>query len=414
MKWVVVLTCVYLVLPGAVPTETKSPSRPRGSLKTSSADASPSESRIDRAKHLLGKGSTAEAIALLRGIVEKDPQNADAHLLLGTALALVPQRSEALTAINQAIRLRPNSAASYNTLGIVFGRFMEPEAAREAFEKAIELDPQLVEARIHLSLVLAQRKEFDSAHQQLKRAVAILGDVPAAGYPQFLLGKIHNEQNMPAEAEKDFQKAIQLRPNYAEAYVALGLTQRKLLNAPAALLSFEKAVSLDPKNPSAHYRLGVEYLQSGKAARATDHLRQAARSMPEDRPVLYSLARALRASGQAHEAARVEGQLRQLMGTADKVRTNAIQATQVNNEGVELEKSGKLAAALEKYQTALDLDPFHGGFRRNLALCLCRMGQWDRGIAELKEVLRQNPNDEETTRALYIALEQAAKAQVKP
>ena len=102
------------------------------------------------------------------------------------------------------------------------------------------------------------------------------------------------------------------------------------------------------------------------------------------------------------------------MGAADKVRTNAIQATQVNNEGVELEKSGKLASALEKYQTALDLDPFHRGFRRNLALCLCRMGQWDRGIAELKEVLRQNPNDEETTRALYIALEQAAKARVKP
>ena len=174
MKWVAVLACVYLVLPGAVPAnqfqEAKSSSRPRGSLGAPRADASPSESGIDRARHLLGKGSTAEAIALLRSIVEKNPQNADAHLLLGTALALVPQRSEALAAINQAIRLRPNSAAAYNTLGVVFGRFTEPEAAREAFEKAIELDPQLVEARIHLSLVLAQRKEFDSASQQLQRA----------------------------------------------------------------------------------------------------------------------------------------------------------------------------------------------------------------------------------------------------
>src|SRR4030095_13862827 len=106
----------------------------------------------------------------------------------------------------------------YSTLGMVFGRFMEPEAAREAFEKAIELDPQQVETRIHLSLVLAQRKEFVAASQQLQRAIAIIGDLRAASYPQFLLGKIHNEQNRPAEAAKDFEKAIELRPNYAEAY----------------------------------------------------------------------------------------------------------------------------------------------------------------------------------------------------
>ncbi|MCI0422648.1 MAG: tetratricopeptide repeat protein, partial [Acidobacteria bacterium] len=73
---------------------------------------------------------------------------------------------------------------------------------------------------------------------------------------------------------------------------------------------------------------------------------------------------------------------------------------------VELEKSGNLVAALEKYQAALDLDPFHSGFRSNLALCLCRAGQWGRGISELREILRQNPNDEATTKALYIALEQ--------
>jgi len=34
----------------------------------------------------------------------------------------------------------------------------------------------------------------------------------------------------------------------------------------------------------------------------------------------------------------------------------------LNNEGVELEKSGKLSAALEKYRSALELDPFHGGY----------------------------------------------------
>jgi tetratricopeptide (TPR) repeat protein len=415
MNWLVVLTVVCLALQGTAGRrefqERKSPSGRRGSAKTiADAARSDKDAGIDKAKQLLGKGSVADAIPLLRGIVDKDPQNADAYLLLGTALALVPQRAEALDAINQAIRLRPDSAAGYSTLGMVFGRFMEPEAAREAFEKAIELDPQQVETRIHLSLVLAQRKEFVAASQQLQRAIAIIGDGPAASYPQFLLGKIHNEQNMPAEAAKDFEKAIELRPNYAEAYIDLGLTRRRLLDFAGALKVFEKAAILDSKNPTANYRLGVEYLQAGDPAHAVPHLQKAARILSEDRAVLYNLARALRSSGQADAARQIEQKLQQLLRLEAKVRTNTLEATRLNNEGVELEKTGRLTAALEKYQAALDLDPLNGGFRRNLGLCLCRSNEWDRGIAELREVLRQNPNDEETARALYIALDKASRA----
>jgi len=75
--------------------------------------------------------------------LKQDSGNADAHLLLGTALALVPRRSEALAELNRAIELRPGFAPGYNTLGMVLGRFAEPDTAREAFEKAIRLDPQL-------------------------------------------------------------------------------------------------------------------------------------------------------------------------------------------------------------------------------------------------------------------------------
>jgi predicted Zn-dependent protease len=64
-----------------------------------------------------------------------------------------------------------------------------------------------------------------------------------------------------------------------------------------------------------------------------------------------------------------------------------------------------LRAAAEKYRAALDLDPLNSGFRRNLALVLCRLGLWKEGVAELREVLRLDPNDADATKALYIALE---------
>jgi len=63
-------------------------------------------------------------------------------------------------------------------------------------------------------------------------------------------------------------------------------------------------------------------------------------------------------------------------------------ASVLNSEGIQLEKSGDIRAALAKYRAALDLDPTGFGFRLNYALALCRLGRWQDGIVELREVLR--------------------------
>jgi tetratricopeptide (TPR) repeat protein len=365
------------------------------------------EKDLQRARQLLGKGSAAEAASLLQHIVERDAHNAEAQLLLGTALALVPQRSKAIAALRQAIELRPDFAPGYNTLGMTLGRFGEPDAARQAFEKALELDPRFVEAHVNLALILAQRKEFSRAADHLGHAIAIQGKSVAAGYSHYLLGKVLNEQDQPQAAVQQFERAIELRPNYAEAYLDLGLTQRKLSESSDFMVALKKAAELAPNNPTARYQLGKEYLSRGMPEKALVQLREAARLQPRDRAILYSLDRALLSSGKAEEASLVEEELKEILQSANELRIKTLEATRLNNEGVELEKAGNLTAALEKYKSAVDLDPLHGGYRRNLALGLCRLGKWEQGIAELREVLKRDPDDEEATKALYIALEKA-------
>src|SRR4030095_14387114 len=234
----------------------------------SDSNAPRHENEIARAKELLTKGSANEAITLLRLVLKQDSSNAEAHLLLGTALALVPRRSEALAELNRAIELRPAFALGYNTLGMVLGRFAEPDAAREAFEKAIRLDPQLTEAHVNLSLVLAQRKEFSLASEHLARAIQLEGTSPVAAYWHYLKGKIYYEQDMTQEAIKEFEEAIKLNPNYAEAYLILGIISRRSSDSAGSLRAFQKAVEFAPQNPLARYSLGAEYLSHGKSASA--------------------------------------------------------------------------------------------------------------------------------------------------
>jgi tetratricopeptide (TPR) repeat protein len=147
-------------------------------------------------------------------------------------------------------------------------------------------------------------------------------------------------------------------------------------------------------------------LSLGQPRQAIEHLTVANRLRPGDRSILYSLGRALRATGSSAEAAVIDNEMKVLLQASGDRNATLFEAVALNNAGVELEKSQQYDAALAKYRAACDLDPLNSGFRRNLALCLCRLKRWKEGIAELREVLRLDPNDAEATRALFLALDQ--------
>jgi Flp pilus assembly protein TadD len=367
--------------------------------------------QLEQAKKLLSQGSLKEAVVLLRESVAADPRNADARMLLGTALALEGVRGEAIEQLTETVRLRPNSAAAHNRLGSVLSRFVETQAARREFEKALELDPKLAEAHVNLSLVLAQAGELDSAGEHLDRAIELQGNNPAAAYSHYLRAKMWAAQNQIKKSISELQTAVRLRPDYAEAWSELGAMRRIDLDHEGAMHALQKAVTLEPSNALAQYRLGQMYLENGEAADAVKHLQQSRSSGSDDRATLYALARALRKSGNLDEAERIDKRLAELVQESHHAGEVLFPAAELNSQGVQLEKSGDVRGALAKYKGALDLDPSGYGFRLNYALALCRLGQWQEGVVELREVLRVDPDNADAAKALYIATEEVAKAQ---
>ena len=368
------------------------------------------QTSLEKAESLLSKGATAEAVVVLRQIITDDPRNVDAHLLLGTLLALIGERGESINQMAVAVQLRPESARAHNQYGMVLSRFIEVKAAREEFEKALELDPRLAEAHVNLSLILAQAGEVISAGDHLDQAIKLQGDVRAAAYTHYLRAKIWGAQSQIDKSIDELEKSIQLRPEYAEAWSDLGGMRRLSLDSRGAVQALEKAVALNPNDSTAQHRLGQLYLQDGEAAKALDHLKIALLRDPSDVAILYSLDRALRKAGKLEEAKPIEKQLAELRAQSDRASTVALAASRLNDEGIAMEKSGDVRAALAKYRAALDLDPTGTGFQLNYGLALCRLGRWEDGIAELREVLRLDPDNHEAAKALYIAMDQA-KAQ---
>jgi tetratricopeptide (TPR) repeat protein len=364
------------------------------------------QSDLQSVREMVSKGSLDKAVVILQQMVTTEPNRAEVRMLLGTTLALEGIRGEAIEQMAEAVRLNPNSAQTHNAYGRVLSRFVELKAARHEFEQALELDPRLAEAHVNLSLILAQAGDFSEAGEHLDHAVELQGNSPNAAYAHYLKAKIWGAQDQMDEAVSELQKAVQLRPDYEQAWSDLGGMRRLVLDNAGAVRALQRAVRLNPKDALAQYRLGQLYLQNGDSLNAINHLKKALAQTPNDRGTLYNLMLALRKTGQVEEAKPIEKRIAVFEQQNDRASQVGFAASGLNSEGIQLEKSGDVRGALAKYRAALDLDPTGYGFRLNYALALCRVGQWQDGIAELHEVLRVDPDNADAAKALYVALDQ--------
>jgi tetratricopeptide (TPR) repeat protein len=362
---------------------------------------------VEEAWNLLAAGKRDQAIHLLREITGRDPGNVDSHLLLGSVLAEAGQREEAILHLQQAVKLRPDSAEAHHALGEALQTFGEKKPARREFEATVRLDPDFAPARVNLGAVLVEAGELDLAAPQLDRAIELLGQKPDAAYPHYLRAKVHTERNEMQAVEADLNAAVSLRPDFAEAWSDLGQVRKINLDDAGALAAFRRAVSLSPDDAVAQTRLGAEYLHQANAHAAVPHLQEAVRLNPKNQSALYSLQMALREDGQAEAARQVRLKLVELLRERDQASEKALTAVQLNNQGADLEKSGNLRGAVEKYREALRLNPEHAGIRTNLAVALLRTGAWSEGIAELRDAIRRDPDNDNLKAALADALAKA-------
>ena len=347
---------------------------------------------------------------MLRRLVAAYPKDVDTQVLLGTALALSGRRSESIETLRNSVKLAPDSAPAQLSLGMVLARFGEREGARQAYEKAVTLDPKLTMAHLNLGVILAAEGKLDAAVDHFSKGIQLENGSPTAARLHYLRGRVFRQQDLLEKAASDFEKAVLLEPNNSKAFLELGTIRAELGNGPGALEALQKAAHLAPDDADARYQLGSQYLRAGRAHEAVAELEIASRLQPHDQNVLYALARALRGAGRMDDAKQLTERLAQNAKAEAFHDPNLVKAGELNNEGIELEKQGKFAEALERYRVAVELRPQEVGFRRNLALVLCRMERWQEAVVELKEVLRLTPGDADATKALYIALE---KAEVK-
>jgi tetratricopeptide (TPR) repeat protein len=172
-------------------------------------------------------------------------------------------------AIYQLYQKAPSSFRVNQISGEVLetqGRFAE--AAAE-YRKAIAKNPAALNLHFRLGRALLMTSHApENLSAALKEFEAELALNPADSIAHYQVAQVLLAQQKPADAGERLRRALELRPNFAEALIALGKLRLDEGKNEESVALLQRAVTLAPRSEPAHYNLMMAYRNSGKTAEA--------------------------------------------------------------------------------------------------------------------------------------------------
>jgi tetratricopeptide (TPR) repeat protein len=187
------------------------------------------------------------------------------------------------------------------------------------------------------------------------------------------------------KAISDFDAAIQLKPNFGEAYINRGLAWIKAPDYDRAILDFTEATKHDPKN--AHMALsnrGGAYGEKGDHIQAIKDYDAAIRLNRNYPAAYYGRGDSYRAIGEYERALENYSQTIRLVPTFVDAYVN---------RGATYQQQGDNERAIADYSTAIRIRPNTAIALANRGNAYAMIGDCDRALADLDGAIRLRPNN---------------------
>ena len=217
-----------------------------------------------------------EQLSIGVGRGEPQTQNSDANKvaeaneLLQTGVELYRQGKfdEALVNAGKASGLSPNDHRPQLLAGLVYMSQMKLRSASEAFGNASRLRPQAKELYILKADVDARRGANDEAIAASRKALEI---DPNYAEAYGMIGKaLRWDDKRRPEAIAAFRSAIKINPRFLPPYEQLGQILDEAKDQKAAEEVFRQGVAADPKQMIGRFALGRMLVKQGRLVEARE------------------------------------------------------------------------------------------------------------------------------------------------
>ena len=204
-------------------------------------------------------GSAAEVnfeLSPQAGMSDEDKKKTaalQASLNAGEALIKEGKHDEAIAKFNETLGMLPACHVCYYYIGHANAQKQQWADAEAAMKKATELKPDFVEAYNALAGIYNSQKKYDEALAMSAKAAELSGAGGGGGNAAAVYNQgvtLWNAQKF-AEAKAQFEKAVAIDPNLADAWYQLGMANLNTGDMNGAVTAFEGYLKAAPNGPKA-------------------------------------------------------------------------------------------------------------------------------------------------------------------
>jgi Flp pilus assembly protein TadD len=245
----------------------------------------------------------------------------------------------------KAIKLNPSESKYYVAQGDAYLLVGNPRSCRSALEQAISVNNKDTEAYLKLAELSLYFKDYEQVFMQLEKATEI---EPGNAKAYFIRAFALKEKGDTASAVKSFQKAIDLKQDYFDAYIQLGMLYT-VKKSKLALDYLNNAASLRPESIEPMYFKGLYYQETDQLNEAMAEYNKILKVEPGNKFAQFNL-------GYIHMYyLKVFGEAAKYFSRAVEIDPSYVEAWY--NRGYSYELGGDVTRARSDYNKALELKP---------------------------------------------------------
>jgi len=368
---------------------------------------------VYRGRRALEAFQTEAAIERLEAACRFDPQDAQAHFLLGRGFRRLERFDEMVRELDEAGRLGMPSERVQRELRLAVAQTarvgeVEPylpqmltspgddgrEICATFFQGfCLRLDFALADRVLDAWAAdfpddpepYARRGDLYNSVQRGQRAEAAyrecLARDPSRTQTRLKLARCLLDMNMPAEAEPHLRTCVKEAPGEADAWFRLGECLSALGKNDESRRALERAIQCDPRHFGARRQLGELEIRAGRAEEAFKWVAPLQEDWPEDSRLATTMAQTLQKLGRTEEAQKCW----QTVSRSQKAATRFDELIlEVPNRPADVDLRYELGMTLLRYRSredgvvwlksVLQFDPRHRGAHRALADYYSKIG----------------------------------------
>ena len=252
-----------------------------------------------------------DASKLVAEVLQKNPQDNDALILRGNIELEQKDAPSAIADLRAVLRDQPRSVGILRTLARAYSANGDVALSEDSLRSAMEIAPTDIPLKLELAQLLRESRRAEQsvaileeavkaapdnapAREALVRSYLAAGDMdagrraaedlklaaPKAAAGPYLAGLIAHAQRRLDDAQREFDKALELQPTVdtLTAYSRLDLERGR---APAAIARLQAVATTDAKNPILRNLLGEVYIGAKDPAKAQESFTQATQLAPK-------------------------------------------------------------------------------------------------------------------------------------